>query len=97
MTELKRGAMIPYFLREGSARSWQTQDWQHELKQLITKPVDLTPQLNLSAQQLEIMQLTSQNFPLRIPSGYLDRIPTKDINHPLLKQFIPSFVGMRSR
>jgi len=81
----KRGAMIP-----GSPSAGQTPHWQDSLKKLVTRPADLASQLHLSqTNQLGITQ-GAASFPLRIPLDYLQRIPTRDPDHPLLKQFIPT-------
>lgn len=81
----KRGAMIP-----GSPSTWQAPYWQDSLKKLVTRPADLADHLQLSHPiQLDITQ-GATTFPLRIPLEYLQRIPTRDPDHPLLKQFIPT-------
>lgn len=77
--------MIP-----GSPSAWQAPDWQDSLKKLVTRPADLAECLGIPhAGLLEITQ-GAASFPLRIPMDYLQRIPTRDPDHPLLKQFIPS-------
>jgi len=81
----KRGAMIP-----GSPSPWQALRWQDSLKRLVTRPADLAGHLQFShTRQLDITQ-GATSFPLRIPLEYLQRIPTRDPDHPFLKQFIPS-------
>jgi len=82
--------MIPEFIKKETAGSWQTSDWQDELKKLITRPEHLREQLSLTPDAELGVQLASRDFPLRIPQAYLDRIQTTDIHHPLLKQFIPA-------
>ncbi len=77
--------MIP-----GSRTSWQTPRWQDSLKKLITRPADLATHLKLSSETQCRVEAGAQSFPLRIPFDYLQRIPTQDPDHPLLKQFIPS-------
>lgn len=77
--------MIP-----GSPSTWQTPHWQDSLKKLVTRPADLARHLDLShTKQLETAEGAAA-FPLRIPLDYLQRIPTRDPDHPLLKQFVPS-------
>jgi EF-P beta-lysylation protein EpmB len=82
--------MIPEFIKKEATTFWQTEDWQDELKNLISHPENLGSQLGLSSQSLAAIALASHDFPVRIPEGYLKRIQLTDINHPLLKQFIPS-------
>jgi L-lysine 2,3-aminomutase len=82
--------MIPEFIKKETSTSWQTADWQDELKNLISRPENLVSALKLPDQILSSIAPASHEFPLRIPEGYLNRIRIRDINHPLLKQFVPT-------
>lgn len=82
--------MIPEFVKKETATSWRTEDWQDELKNLVSQPEYLIGQLGLSNQAISSMTLAARDFPIRIPAGYLKRIQITDIDHPLLKQFIPA-------
>lgn len=79
--------MIPEFIKKETA-AWQTADWQAELKQLVSRPEDLG--LSLPDSVSAAITASASGFPLRIPLSYLQRIPTTDIHHPLLKQFVPA-------
>jgi EF-P beta-lysylation protein EpmB len=73
-----------------SAPSWQGDDWQVALKNLVTDEAGLARQWGHPLAPSATRQRASDTFPLRIPSDYLQRIPTTDPDHPLLRQFIPS-------
>ena len=87
--------MIPEFIKKETVTSHRAADkpmenWQEVLKGLITHPQGLQQALGLSDRALADISHASQDFPLRIPGDYLHRIRIADIDHPLLKQFVPS-------
>jgi len=79
-----------------SAPSWQGDDWQVALKNLVTREADLATHLDRPLEPSVARQQAVAAFPLRIPSDYLQRIPTANPDHPLLRQFIPLAEEMRT-
>jgi EF-P beta-lysylation protein EpmB len=60
-------------------------DWQQELSQAVSSVAQLCKELNLDPADFP----SKNNFPLRIPRPYLNRIKKGDRNDPLLLQAMP--------
>lgn len=63
--------------------------WQQSLQNLITKPSDLLQALGLSEDLLSPAIRASEDFALRVPQEFLQRIKPGDIHDPLLRQVLP--------
>lgn len=73
-------------------RIWQSEStptWKEQLKNAITEPKILLRQLSLSNSLLPAAQVASQQFPLRVPMSFVERMKKGDVNDPLLKQVLP--------
>lgn len=68
---------------------FDTTDWQSQLQNMLTDPVELCQRLKLDNDQQQQMILACQDFPLRVPHSYLSRIKRGDPNDPLLLQVLP--------
>ena len=68
----------------------QEQNWQSQLSDLITDPSELLNMLGLSAQQLlSGAILASEEFKLRVPRAFVEKIKFADPLDPLLLQVLP--------
>ena len=68
----------------------QEQNWQSQLSDLITDPLELLHLLHLSAEQLlSGAILASEQFKLRVPRAFVDKIKPNDPLDPLLLQVLP--------
>ncbi len=65
------------------------QSWQQTLSQVIRDPVELFQRLELDPALLADAYQACQDFPLRVPQPYLDRIEKGNPHDPLLKQILP--------
>jgi len=65
------------------------QDWQSLLRTAISDPTVLCQRLALPAAESSAITLACQNFPLRVPEPYLERIETGNPQDPLLLQVLP--------
>ena len=73
-----------------SALLYQEQNWQSQLSDLITDPAELLSILNLSAEQLlSSAVLASQEFKLRVPRAFVEKIEKSNPLDPLLLQVLP--------
>lgn len=70
--------------------TWQSQNWQDELKQLIRDPKELFEYLQLPLTLLPNALRASDDFQLRVPRPYAARINKGNINDPLLRQVLPT-------
>lgn len=70
--------------------------WQDQLSDLVTDPMELLQLLNLHPEQLNLSAEALQNFPLRVPRPYLERIKPGDPRDPLLLQVLPSAAELLS-
>jgi L-lysine 2,3-aminomutase len=69
---------------------YQEQNWQSQLSDLITDPHELLSLLNLSPEQLlSGALLASEQFKLRVPRAFVDKIKPGDPFDPLLLQVLP--------
>ncbi len=68
----------------------QEQNWQSQLSDLITDPLELLNQLELSTDQLlSGAILASEQFKLRVPRAFVGKIKIGDPLDPLLLQVLP--------
>jgi len=67
----------------------QINSWQDELSLIVREPKALFELLELPLALLPDAIAACDQFPLRAPRPYLDRIKKGDINDPLLKQILP--------
>lgn len=72
-----------------TAPSWHTEDWQILLSGSIRCPETLWRRLNLPLETLPGALKGHQDFPLRVPEPYLDKIEPGNPDDPLLKQVLP--------
>jgi L-lysine 2,3-aminomutase len=69
---------------------YQEQNWQNQLSDLITDPQELLNVLNLSPEQLlSGALLASQQFKLRVPRAFVEKMVKADPFDPLLLQVLP--------
>lgn len=67
----------------------QTPRWQQTLAQSIQSIDELLDYVHLSRDQVTISDTASQQFSLKIPRGYADRIQPGNHHDPLLRQILP--------
>ena len=63
--------------------------WQQLQAQAIRDPAELINYLNLPSELIPAAQAAAAQFPLRVPSPYLNRIRRGDPHDPLLRQVLP--------
>lgn len=68
-----------------------TPSWQEQLAGVLTSPAELFEYLQLSPEALGFAQAALEDFPLRIPRPYLQRIRPGDPADPLLLQVLPQY------
>lgn len=69
---------------------YQEQNWQSQLSDLITDPLELLNLLELSTDQLlSGAILASEQFKLRVPRAFVGKMNAKDPFDPLLLQVLP--------
>ena len=69
---------------------YQEQNWQSQLSDLITDPLELLQTLQLSPDQLlSGAILASEQFKLRVPRAFVGKMNTGDVLDPLLLQVLP--------
>ncbi|MCW8855657.1 MAG: EF-P beta-lysylation protein EpmB [Gammaproteobacteria bacterium] len=61
-------------------------DWQQQLSQAITNPLELLNLLDLDATDFPLIQQASESFQLKLPRAYVDKIEPGNPDDPLLKQ-----------
>lgn len=73
------------------AANYQTSsaNWQIELAQAITDPHELLQLLHLDPQLLNNNQFALEQFPLRVPRGFVARMEKGNAADPLLLQVLP--------
>ncbi len=67
----------------------QHRSWKKVLQEASSDHHDLLTKLNIDDPSL-ISKQASKNFPLRAPSGFVDRINQNNPNDPLLRQVLPA-------
>ena len=69
---------------------YQEQNWQSQLSDLITDPLELLQLLQLSPEQLlSGAILASEQFKLRVPRAFVQKMTLGDPLDPLLLQVLP--------
>jgi len=63
--------------------------WQNSLKQMTTNISALLEQLHLTPEQVNFSEDACQDFPLRVPAGFIARMKKGDPKDPLLMQVLP--------
>ncbi|MDE3400159.1 MAG: EF-P beta-lysylation protein EpmB [Coxiella burnetii] len=64
-------------------------DWQTQLKRAISNPIELWNELQLDPQTLPSAWRVADNFALRVPRGFVERMEKGNPNDPLLLQILP--------
>ncbi len=67
----------------------QYRSWKKILQEANSEPHDLLNKLNIGNPSLFSKQ-ANRDFPLRVPSGFVDRINQDNPDDPLLRQILPS-------
>lgn len=82
--------MIPRTANLGKDNNHKIPDWNAEMAQAVSDPVELLNILELDPSLfLNNARLASQTFPIRVPHGYIARMNKGDPDDPLLKQVLP--------
>jgi L-lysine 2,3-aminomutase len=66
-----------------------TSSWQEQLSDLITDPAELLLELGLNASLLNIPAAVLEDFPLKVPRAFVNRMQPGDAHDPLLRQVLP--------
>lgn len=69
--------------------SWQRPQWQTALAEAVRTPAELFDLLELPRELLAAYPRAAQEFPLRVPRGYVARMRKGDPDDPLLRQILP--------
>jgi EF-P beta-lysylation protein EpmB len=69
--------------------TWQTETWQEALKNVIRSPEELFKLLELDPALLPAAHLAGQDFALRVPREFAQRMEPGNLNDPLLRQVLP--------
>jgi len=72
-----------------TALAWQHQDWQDSLRTAVRDPAELCRLLQLPEPYVAAAAAAHQDFPLRVPHAFIDRMNIGDPNDPLLRQVLP--------
>nr|WP_297767016.1 EF-P beta-lysylation protein EpmB [uncultured Alcanivorax sp.] len=67
---------------------WELPGWQRQQADLITDPAELLSLLQLEAESLPEMLAAAQDFPLRVPRGYVRLMEPGNPDDPLLRQVL---------
>ena len=81
--------MKPLNLVELNSEPKTADTWQQLLSQAITDPAELVRALDLPAEIITAALPGHKDFSLRVPTPYLQRIKSGDLNDPLLRQILP--------
>jgi len=65
------------------------QRWQHLWREAVRDPRELLALLGLNTAALRISDEAAQQFPLRVPRGFIARMRYGDPSDPLLRQVLP--------
>jgi EF-P beta-lysylation protein EpmB len=68
----------------------QTKDWQTSLATAIKSVAELLEYVGITQHPSALLDEQFNQFPLRVPHGYADKIRKGDINDPLLRQVLPT-------
>ncbi len=67
----------------------RTADWKNALANAVRDPAELLALLELPSSLLPAAREAAQQFPLRVPRGYVARMRKGNISDPLLRQVLP--------
>ena len=67
----------------------QSLSWQEQLARAIRQPLQLLEYVGLEANSLGYSQHSVQQFPLRVPHVFADRIQSGNPDDPILRQVFP--------
>ena len=81
--------MIPQTEAVRQAPPADSESWQYSLAHVIRDPEILFERLQLNREQLPAALAACQDFPLRVPQPFIERMKKGDWNDPLLKQVLP--------
>lgn len=70
-------------------QSFQQKDWQSELSQMIRSVDQLLDFTGNKPGDIDDLDITDSNFPLRVPRPYASRIQRGNPHDPLLRQVLP--------
>lgn len=63
--------------------------WKKQLSSLVSDPVELCKLLELNGQDTSTLKQVCEQFPLRVPMPYLERMEKGNLRDPLLMQVLP--------
>jgi EF-P beta-lysylation protein EpmB len=63
--------------------------WKSELSQCISSVSELLHCLQLNPEQLSVSQRATEDFPLKVPRPFIERMEVGNPNDPLLRQVLP--------
>ncbi|MEY3038483.1 MAG: beta-lysylation protein EpmB, partial [Pseudomonadota bacterium] len=66
-----------------------TNDWQHALRNAVTRPEELLKLLKLPNDLLPAAESAAELFGLRVPREFIARMEAGNVNDPLLRQILP--------
>ncbi len=69
----------------------QSLSWQQQLTQALTHPLELLDYVGLPADSLGYSEKILEQFPVRVPHAYADRMVRSDPDDPLLRQVFPYY------
>jgi len=64
-------------------------DWKNALARAVREPAELLALLELPSELLPEARRAAEDFPLRVPRGYVARMVKGDASDPLLRQVLP--------
>lgn len=67
----------------------ETPQWQRELQDAVRQPAELLAMLGLDSEQTLFSVKAAEQFPLRVPRSFVERMRSGDWNDPLLRQVLP--------
>lgn len=67
----------------------QQSKWRRILQKSTRNPQALLAELGLAAGHMRVSRRAADNFPLRVPDGFLEKVRHGDIHDPLLRQILP--------
>ena len=63
--------------------------WQQDLQNAIRDPLELLERVGLDGHAVSLPENSLQQFPVRVPAGFADRIQKHRRDDPLLRQILP--------
>ncbi len=88
------GAMSKLLIDKHSHHVQPVETWQHALSNVVTDPIELCQLLDLNPTQVFSAKKATDQFPLRVPRSFIERMKKGDPNDPLLAQVLPLGVEM---